>query len=597
MNPFTRPVVALCFVLTIVSCSILKNGDQEKEIRAFLFELQADLNKSDEVILTKFQVKQSKEAVLSVISILQNKDPFIVCEAAIANAMITFEKDIVRVEIPTTFHVKELDSKDTESFTLVMWLIPSNDSFQITKLDGEEFFQTFSKIKNSNAWEAERKLAFKERLWIYENARELEAKFDSVIWYSTYGEKNYFYVVDGNWNNSFLDYNTRHLKNTNGRMGLADAKGDIIIPLEYELIGTIGFEKENLVEVTKDGKVGYFNIETKQLVLEPIFDVIIPYGRENAWAIAKSDSLYGWVDNQFNYSLGFTSKSMEEWVNNFEFLNQNISLKPGRYYFCEIPSPEFAGNGIIMPPSYFSKYGIFDEIEGGISTTKVPINGWTDYKETTRSLLQNVTDNIRAVVTTMRERYLEGREEFYNSSKLIFINEKLDTLNVATVSGEDVSMHPVDSTMIEVRTPHDYWFAENDACDENNLYKHSYFAITASKGVTPLDSKRLFPQTQFVKLDSTYLTGNFMVYNYTTEQEEQRTFLSIKTVTYMRDEILASYGYTFPNKERDTIFSYLRQETDPRYATIDEFESQMTDTDRQNISFLNRILEILQPPA
>ena len=114
-----------------------------------------------------------------------------------------------------------------------------------------------------------------------------------------------------------------------------------------------------------------------------------------------------------------------------------------------------------------SKHGIFDEIEGNISTTKVPVNGWTDYKETTGSFLESITEGIQAVVTTIRERYLDGREEFYNSSTLVFVNEKLDTLHVATISGEEVSMHPIDSTLLEVRTPHDFWFGEYEAGDES----------------------------------------------------------------------------------------------------------------------------------
>lgn len=582
-------------VVVACSCSVLRKEDPEKNVRSFLAEFQGALTKSDEEILTYFRAKQTRDAILSVIKILQNQDPFIVCEAAFANANITFHNEQVKVDVPMTFKVKDLPSNDKESFTFEIWLTTNDRTFTITQLDGEGLYQVFARIKNKNEWEADRKLALQERLWIYENARELEEKFDSVIWYSTYNTQNYFYVVDGSWKNYFLDYETRHLRNDSVQMGLVDSKGDTIVPIAYDLIGSIGFEDENLVEVIQDGKVGYFDIAKKQVLVEPVFDLIIPYGRDHVWAIAKQDSVYGWLDGQFSYHEGFPSTQVEQWVSKFEFLKQNIRLKPDMHTFCEIPSADQTGNGIIVVPSYLSKHGIFDEIEGNISTTKVPVNGWTDYKETTGSFLETITASIQAVVTTIRERYLDGREEFYNSSTLVFVNEQLDTLHVASISGDEVSMRPIDSTLLEVRTPHDFWFGEYEASDETNLYHHTYFAIADNSQITQLQSNRLYPQTQFVLLDSSYLTGNFLVYSSITQKEELTTFLSQRTLTYMRDEILASYGYTFKQKEKIAQFQQVGDWYTPRFAKVEEFENDMTSIDRYNLKFLNKILELMKP--
>lgn len=591
-----RSGIVFLLGIAIAGCSALRGEDPEKNVRTFLSGFQAVLTKSDDEILSNFRVKQSREAVLSAISILQNKDPFIVCETSFANGKILMGKEMVTVEIPVRFRVKELNSTDTASFALVIWLTASENSFIITQINGEEFYQEFQKIKNSNQWEAAQKLALKERLWIYENARRLETKFDSVIWYTTYAQENYFYVVDGTWVNYFSNYDTRDQKNSGVLMGLADKEGEIIIPMEYDLIGTIGFERGNMVEVTKNGKHGYFDIDKKQLVVAPVYDLIIPYGREEAWAIVKLDSTYGWLDEQFKYTVGFASKRMEEWFRNFEFLKQTISLKSGNYFFCEIPLPMYAGNGIIIPPSYFSNNGIFNEIEGNITTTSVPMNAWTEYKETTGSFMESITDNIKAVVTTIRERYLEGREEFYTSSKVVFVDKNLGKLGSANISGDEVSMHPIDSTLLEVRTPHDYWFMENDACDEHNLYQYEYFSIAANNEVVKLKSNRWYAQTQFVKLDSSYLVGKFLVYNSDTEKEEETTFLSVKTITFMRDEILAANGYRPAGADED-YFSYLDQKDKPLFYNIEEVEPQMGVIDKHNLAFLNKILSLLQQPT
>jgi len=587
-------ILAMCLILTATGCSVIKKEDPEQKVRVFLTTFQSDLPKADDVVLDYFHVKQTQEAVLSAINILRDKHAFVACETNFANAQISFEQELIKVETPVTFRLKDMSSEDAESFTFTLWLTPDNDSFIITQLDGEGLFQAFSSIKNRNAWEAEQKLAREERLWIYENARTIEGKYDSVIWYSTYRDENYFYVVDGDWTNYFLNYNTKHQRNSGTHMGLVDAKGEIIIPIEYDLVGAIGFEEPYLVEVRKDGKVGYFDIGKKQLVVDTRFDLIIPCGREKAWAIVKQDTAYGWLDREYNYQSGFPSARIQKWTEDFEFLKRSIRLKAGEQIFCEIPSAEHTGSGIIVPPSYLSQYGIFDEIEGGISTTSVPISAWTEYKETKGSFMETITSNIMAVVTTVQERYLEGREEFYTSNQLLFVNQNHDTLRLANISGEEISMHTIDSGLLEVRTPHDFWFAENNACEEYNLYHHDYFAITEGSEVTQLKSNRLYPQTQYVKLDSTYLQGSFRVYT-ADGNENSTTFLSITTISYMRDEILASYGYRFPEQSRVEQFQQRGDWYVPHHDKVEEIEAEMTDIDRHNLAFLNKILSLMKP--
>lgn len=589
----TRFLLAICIVAAFTQCSILRKDDPEKDVRTFLTDFQADLVKPAGETLAKFRVKQTREAVLRVINVLQNKDPFVVCDAPFSQATITFEQSLVKVVVPVNFHLKNLDSDDHEPFTFVLWLTADDHKFAITQVDGEGLYQAFTKIKNRNEWEAAQKLAIIERLPIYENARKLQEQHDSVIWFSTYGEQNYFYAVDGNWNNFFLTHNTKGLKNKGIHMGLLNGTGDIIIPIEYDLIGSIGFEEHNLVEIKKDGKVGYFDIQKKKIMVDPKFDLIIPYRRDNVWAVVKEDSTYGWLDMQFNYQPGYPSEQIQKWIADFDFLKGNILLKAGERTFCEIPSAEHAGNGIIVPPFYLSAHGVFDEIEGGIATTSIPLNAWTEYKETTGSFFEKISDNILAVVTTVRERYLEGREEFYSGNQLVFVNQQHDTLSVSSLDGGEISMHTIDGSLLEVRTPLNYWFDEYGASAENNLYQHAYFAISESNAVTPLKSGRLFPQTQYVKLDSSYLQGSFRVYNYTTQKEENTSFLSVQTITYMRDEILASYGYRFPDEERIKLFQQNATWYNPNYQTIEEFESNMTEIDRHNLAFLNKIISLV----
>jgi hypothetical protein len=589
---YKSPLALLIVIITIVAaCSVLTKEDPEQNVRTFLTNFQQNLGKSDQAILRQFEVKQTPEAVMAVIRILQNKEQYMLCEAQISQANLSMGPNEIKVVIPALFKMNGVESNDTVSTQLVMWLQPKNKTYVISRLEGEEFYQAFTGLKNRNEWEIERKAVIDSRVWTYEKARDLETKFDSVIWFATYGKDKYFYVVEGAWTNYFANYETRGRRNENIKMGLADINGDLVIPMEYDLIGTIAFEQADLVEVMKDGKVGYFDINKKQVVVEPKFDMIIQYNTQDIFAIVKSDTTFGWLTKGFEYRSGFPTAQAEEWFNKYEFLPKNLKLMAGSHVFCEIPNADNAGYGILIPPAYLVKNGIFDEIEGGISTTEFPFNAGVEYKETKGTWLQKITDGISAVVTSMNERYLEGREEFYSSSKIAFVNDKHDTLTVDQISGTEISIRAVDSTLLEVKTPHDYWFMENGVCQESNLSMHTYFAI-ANGGIKKLESKRLFPQTEFVKLDSSYLTGQFHVYVREDEGEKITTFLSLMTLTSMRDEILAANGYSFPGTEKGE--RYDKSWYNPRFDNIEQFREMLTEIDRHNLTFLDNVINALQ---
>jgi hypothetical protein len=581
------PVIAFA----LMQCSILKKENPEKDARAFLKTFETTLTKSDEEIYSLFKVSQSKEALSAIVNVLQNEDPFIVCTLDYTSAKLTFEKESIKVEIPATLSVKNLDTNETKGPILSFKLAKKNDTYNIVELAGETFFEEFAQLKNMHAWEAEQKLALQEREPIYQTARQLELKFDSVIWYTQYNGKRYFYAVQGEWKNFFLN-STEESRPLNTKMGLIDELGNIVIPISYDQIGTPGFDFPNIVEITNDGMVGYFDIGKQKVIVEPQYDFIVPYKVANTFALVRQDSVYGWLDREYKFNSGFPNEKAKQWIMDFGFLQQPFALRVDQYSFCEIPNPDHTGNGIIVPPTYLSYYKIFNEIETGISTTKTPIHGWSEYKETSGWSFQMLTETVSALVTTVTQRYLEGREEFYISNQLLFVDANHHTIGSGKISGEQISMRSIDSTTLEVITPQDYWFGEYDIAEESNLSEHHYFAIEASGVVTELKSARHFPETEFVRLDSTYLSGTFQVYDAQLNDTKEKSFLSKRTITYMRDEILAMHGMIFSESEKREKFEELFQEKyEPRYNSIEEFRDQLSDIDKHNLEFLNRILD------
>lgn len=579
--------------LVVASCTVLKKEDPNKEVLAFISTFQASLASTDEEILKQFEAKQSQESILSAIRILQNKEhEFIVCTAAFQQSQVSFEDSGIKVVIPANFSSQNIEGDYHGETTLTLWLKPKNNSYVVTVLVGEDFYKTFADIRNGMEWSVEHIRETKKREPIYSKAQTIQQQFDSVIWYASYQDNLYFYVVNSGEQGFTMNYNYPE-QSTGYFMGLTDENGALIIPVEYELIGTIAFEMPMAIEVRKGGKYGYFDLESRKLIIQPAYDMIIPYDKENAFAIVKQDSVYGWLDTEYEYHAGFPSEGAESWVKEFDFLPKDMRLKGDSKTFCEVPNKDYAGNGILIPPSYMVKTGLFEKVIGGISTTPVPLNGWTDYVETKGTLLQTVTDRINAVITTITERYIDGREEFYTYNRLMLVDNKQDTLEVGSVYSDGaITFRKVDDTLLEIKYEQDN--PEGSEFDEYNIPVYNYYALGEDVSVTRYKSNRSFPETKYVKLDSSYLVGDFLRWG--ESGEEHSDFLSLATITYMRDEILAEYGYRFEDPNAAEQFKY-RDWYKPEHDSIDNFKESMTEVDRYNLDFLDKIILMMKTEA
>jgi hypothetical protein len=583
----------LLLILIVVSCNVLKKEDKDTDLRKFVSAFQTNLNLSDEEILKQFESKQSKESILSAIRVLQNKESaYIECTSDFQGFSVLGTDELVTLEIHSNFKSKKVEEEFSGESGFVMILKRKNNSYVIIELKAEDFYNAFADLRNRMQWTVEREDAIKFRRPIYAKAKELQQKFDSVIWFTTYDKVNYFYVVSGSWN--FADFQGN--KST-ALMGVVDDAGNVITPVEYDFIGTIGFSEENIVEVGKNGKVGYFNIASRQLVIDPVYDLIIPYNERGVRAIVKQDSIYGWINNDRQFAAGFPSKEAEEWIRTYRFIPENLKISYEMQGICEAPAVAEIGRGCVMPSSYLVASGIFRRVVDGITTTKFPMQGWTEYVETQGSKLQSIGENLNALVTTLTERYLEGREEFYTENRLTFVNDKNDTLAVSTIhTGSGVEITRLNDSLIEVKSL-DAGVLYGETYSEDNggdIPSYMYFVIDGTS-ITPAQTERYFSASKFVKLDSSYLSGNFSWYNPQTQESEETTFLSLATVTYLRNEILAEYGYSFPTTEEAEKFKV--RDIEPRYESIAEFRDAMSDIDKHNIDFLERMINRMQGTA
>jgi hypothetical protein len=590
--------VLIVLATFVIACSVLKK-ENDQEVEIFLTKFQNTLAVStDEEILKTFQTSQPRETLIQAIRVLQNKASDVVeCNASFTLAMITRQKDFIEVNVPVTVRTKNVDNPATEEAYLNLNLTASDDSYVITKFEAEQVYQAYTSVKNASQWAVEQAEELNKRMPIYAKAQALQQSIDTVFWYTTYKENNYYYAAGGRWINYFVNTNEGYDDHDNPKCGLLDEQGAVVLPMEFDLIGTIGFEVPDMVEVKKDGAYGYFDIISRKMVIEPLYEMIIPVQKENVLAIVKQDTTFGWVNNNFEYTPGFPSPEIETWVKTFKYLSKEVVLKDGNQVYCEIPNKEFAGYGIIMPPSYLVKHRLFDEIVSGVNTTKVPMNGWTDYFGIQESDAQSISDKLNAIITVVQERYLGGREEFYGESKVVFMNDHHDLIAITSVStDQDIEITAIDSTLIQIKAySTGKWF--DAPGEEYDIPEYRYFKMNSDYNLKEVPSNRRYAFTEFIKIDSSYLSGPFK--RYTGYDEETETsayveldFLSQPTLEDMRNEILASYGFIFPDQTIRERFS--TDWYDPRFNNVSEFEEKLTEIDRYNLDFLAKLIALME---
>ena len=575
----------------IAACSTLKKNDSDKDIRLFLGSFESNLKLTDNEILKQFEVRQSREAVLSAVHVLQNKESeYILCTMAYLDATIERTTDSIKVQIPAAFTTRNIEHDDTHAESiLTLWLKENQHGYTIVKLGGEKFYQDFMALKGSISWSTDRLEALKNREVIYTKAREIQKQYDSVVWYATYLSKNYFYVINGRWKSERGNYSDLLTQKDEYKMGLVDEAGTVIIPVEYELIGTPGFAKPQWVEVTKDGKTGYFNLETRKLTIEPAYDMIIPYEKAEVYAITRTDSTYGWIDNEYQYHEGFHSPEVEQWVKTFQFLSAELTIESGKQALCEIPNSDYTGWCIAIPPSYYVKTGLFNAIETDITSWDMPEGGSIGDIKTKGTLFEKITDGISALITTVEENYVMGRESFYAFNRLAFVSPNHTLLNITELPGERIiRIKRLEDNLIEIKTqPQTYDMP--DYSGEYELPKYTYFLIDGNK-VIEQKSLRTHNFVEFAKLDSSYITGTFNYWDPETETKKEVSALPREILEYMRNEIFAGYGFKFTDS-----LNIARFENYPNdIADIDEIRGALTGIDQHNVEFLERMMDLME---
>jgi hypothetical protein len=170
----------------------------------------------------------------------------------------------------------------------------------------------------------------------------------------------------------------------------------------------------------------------------------------------------------------------------------------------------------------------------------------------------------------------------------------MNTLLVQEYSGESLEVKKVSDNLIEVSS----FYSSNDEYFDGGMPMEGemqggnyvrYYGIS-NNTIEELKSNRSHPETEFVKLNATYITGDFKVFK---GEETGWQALSVYPVSYlqrMRNEILANYGVTFKKPEDREHFERLKWYK-PSYNSESEIQDLLSDIDKHNLGFLAKAIQ------
>lgn len=597
----------LLLVLILPSCKSDYKPQIASDNLSFLNEFVEQFKESlaadeDKKLLGMLKLERSQEALTELVKVLKNTHHAIRCEFDFKRT--TFQKldeNQIQVWFPVSLVNSNFPEQEPDIFIISAKVERLGNSFVIREMDADLLYYKFNAFQNRNFWEKEFELEFEKRKAVYDMVSKLQSSVDSVIWFTRYQNRLYFYFVEGEWRNPKSFDNHRPdvekiiQKVSPYKMGLLDAEGQIVIPADYDLIGTLGFDVDNLVEVKRNGKYGMYHIQSRLPVIPAAYDVLIPFKAEDnrLLIITQEGNQTGYFNSDFLHFEGLPAvPKIDQFLANYQYLDKGLVIQNGNQAMMEVPNKEYLGNGYVVPPSYLANLQVMDSIEFGFTTTRLGFNAGNESREFLGFNLQKISDAFNGLIVLIKDRYMDGREEFYLRNRVAVIDRENKSRSRDDFSGAELMSirYFPDLGYYEGKSTHlyDLWDVDVRESGTNSYY---YFTINLDGQIVNLHTRRFFDETKFAKMDSSYLKGNFSLY-LGDDKFVNTNFLSEPTIQYFIDEILADNGYVFPDEDREIYFYHLRERDKGQVPnlTLEQAMANFSEIDRHNYDFLSSLL-------
>ena len=121
-----------------------------------------------------------------------------------------------------------------------------------------------------------------------------------------------------------------------------------------------------------------------------------------------------------------------------------------------------------------------------------------------------------------------------------------------------------------------------------------YYIIGDNNSMQEIASNRTHPETEFVKLDNSYISGDFRLYKGDELGWQKLSVYPAFFLQRMRNEILAVYGLSFENPADQEYFERFKWYT-PRFNSESEIQDVLSENDKHNLAFLANAINAQGP--
>lgn len=573
------------------------NKADQSEIQTFLESFAYKLeNKPADSVAVIFDVKQRKKEILRIVDLLAGRTAVNGKSKAFFKPMIAFDDseisvisdNLSEVKIPATFTYEGLpDFKSSVNITLQK---RGKNNFRIIAFNAEDIFTDFVAFENAirSSIHPDKDIYSPVTLNAFKGAEQLKGKYDTVVWFSYIDNKPFYYVANGEWDFSSAVSDYKDDKEPKAyQMGLLDSEFKEIIPAQYDLISNIGGTYDGLIEVEKEGKRGFYNLAGENII--PVeFDQIIPLLDEEKAGVLSKGSDYFWLNKDYSISEKDSSIRIADILHKVYSYKNTFNLSEADVkHLIEFNSKE-DHSALYLPPSYMADWHIVNRYVQFANPLRKNVEFYDISSSVEVKYSQNTetTSWLEAAISSIRDNYIGGRSDFYENKHVMMIDRRSnkvygfsfpDDQFSANLRCNTFSMKAVSDTLIEIKTSA-YTEVEIGKKFIDEMPSFHYVSINDGKS-TQLNSKRLFSFTEYVKLDNSYLSGCYVF------DGKPISKLNKDMLTYMKMEIYANYNYVFPEAEWIETFKNQFAGYEPLRTDVDSY---LTETDRYNISFLDK---------
>jgi len=518
---------------------------------------------------------------------------------------------IVVVTIPVSLSHGTLDEKSSSIILKIGKT--SKGALKIVQADVREFVADYESYTN---FVKSKTVPMSERfkpitLAAFKNAAQLKTKYDSVIWFDHVDGRTFFYVVKGKWDRYSMDSLNDAGFELKYQMGLVDPGLKEIIPPKFDLVHNVSGTVDGLVEVEKDEKKGFYDLNGKNVV--PVeYDQIFPLKDSLNVALMRNGDDYFYLKKDFAITEKVAGLSIADVCGKIKSFGESYTWSDSTFRnVMEYNSMDFY-NSIILPPSYLVDLHILPrqiDFENPLRNEQSTGDGTNDEDEEGGDRTYAVSfdgkgnseNNLfETAFYSIVDDYIGGRGGLYEAKNVLLIDKKQNRLigfNANSYHGRgegggDISgsckenaFRALNDTLFEFKTTGvlEAELLNGELLNEGPYYHYLHLV----KGqLVQLPCERKFPCAMFVKLDDSYLAGCYTVDKNTYDH------MTPEILAYMKNEIYAAHDYQFKNKKWADIFNgEFGREENGKSVNVD---NTLNDIEKYNVAWITNKLNSMK---